>query len=210
MFSWLKSFIKGLVLLLIVFFVGSNLWVWSAGWNRTYTDANQITPGSVMVLLGAREFIEKTKIPTGSYQPRIDAAVKLCKSGRIKVAVLSGFDDQSWNMARQLRAAGVKCTLVMDPYGWRTIDSVHRAAACYPNQTIVFVSQEWHCDRALWIADRIDLRACAFTADFGEGWRPISYFLRDCLAKPKAVIDWIMGSKLTTNAATNEGNVVFK
>jgi len=101
----------------------------------------------------------------------------------------------------------VTCPIVEDPYGWRTLDSVWRAKAYYPDDHVVFVSQGWHCVRALWLADHASLRASAYPAAFGDGWRPFMGSVRDCFAKPKAVLDLARGNPLTAPVPANEGNV---
>ena len=203
--------LRRLVLISVAVLVGfgilSNVWLWSAGVGRSYSRLEQVPPGSVLVLLGTNEFVGQTTIPTGTYRPRIVAAAELAKSGRVKVAVVSGIESQTFTMARDLRAAGVTGPIVRDPYGWRTLDSVRRVAAAYPGESVVFVSQGWHCDRALWMADRLSLRACAYPAAFGAGWRPLWGAARDLLAKPKAVWDWLTGSELSTPQPAATGNV---
>lgn len=202
----LRLFIKisaGLLVALVLF---PNAWLWSAGVGRSYNSLEQVPAGSVLVLLGTNEFVGQTEIPTGTYRPRIAAAAALARSGRVKVAIVSGIEAQTFAMARDLRAAGVTCPIVRDPYGWRTLDSVHRVAASYPGEPVVFVSQGWHCDRALWMADRLQLDACAYPAAFGDGWRPLWGAARDLLAKPKAVWDWLTGSELSTAQPVATGN----
>jgi SanA protein len=202
----LRLFMKisaGLLVALVLF---PNAWLWSAGVGRSYTSLEQVPAGSVLVLLGTNEFVGQTEIPTGTYRPRIAAAAALARSGRVKVAIVSGIEAQTFAMARDLRAAGVTCPIVRDPYGWRTLDSVHRVAASYPGEPVVFVSQGWHCDRALWMADRLQLDACAYPAAFGDGWRPLWGAARDLLAKPKAVWDWLTGSELSTAQPVATGN----
>jgi len=207
MSRWLKRGVGVLFALMAFFFVGSNLWVWSAGWGRLAGKPSEVPVGSVMVLLGTDEFVGATGERTGTYRPRIDAALELARSGRVKVIVTSGTEVHARSMAMQLRAAGVTCPIVEDPYGWRTLDSVLRAKAYYPDESIVFVSQGWHCVRALWLADHASLRATAYPASFGDGWRPLMGSLRDCFAKPKAVIDLCHGNPLTAPVSANEGNV---
>jgi len=202
----LRLFMKisaGLLVALVLF---PNAWLWSAGVGRSYNSLEQVPAGSVLVLLGTNEFVGQTEIPTGTYRPRIAAAAALARSGRVKVAIVSGIEAQTFAMARDLRAAGVTCPIVRDPYGWRTLDSVHRVAASYPGEPVVFVSQGWHCDRALWMADRLQLDACAYPAAFGDGWRPLWGAARDLLAKPKAVWDWLTGSELSTAQPVATGN----
>ena len=207
MSRWLKRGVGVLFALTTFFFVGSNLWVWSAGWGRLASKPSEVPVGSVMVILGTDEFVGTTGERTGTYRPRIDAALELARSGRVKLIVTSGTDVHARVMATQLRSAGVTCPIVEDPYGWRTLDSVLRAKAYYPDDHVVFVSQGWHCVRALWQADHASLRATAYPAAFGDGWRPLMGSLRDCVAKPKAVIDRCLGNPLTAPVPANEGNV---
>jgi SanA protein len=207
MSRWLKRGVGLFFVLLGLFFVGSNLWVWSAGWGRLAMAPAQVPAGSVMVLLGTDEFVHGTTERTGTFLPRIEAAAALARSGRVKVVVTSGTDVHARAMAEKLRAAGVTCPIVEDPYGWRTLDSVLRAKAYHPQDHVVFVSQGWHCVRALWLADHESLKASAYPAAFGEGWRPVMGALRDCFAKPKAVIDRCLGNPLTAAVPADQGNV---
>jgi len=160
-----------------------------------------------MVLLGTDEFVQGTREHSGTFRPRLAAATELARTDRVKLVVTSGTAVHARGMAEQLRSAGVTCPIVEDPYGWRTLDSVLRAKASYPDEQIVFVSQGWHCVRALWQSDRAGLRAVAYPAAFGAGWRPVMGCLRDCLAKPKAVLDYCLGSPLTAPVPADQGNV---
>ena len=207
MSRWLKRGVGALFTLLTFFVLGSNLWVWSAGWGRLASTPAEVPAGSVMVLLGTNEFDKETGESSGTYRPRIAAAADLARSGRIKLIVTSGTDLQARTMAVQLRAAGVTCPIVEDPYGWRTLDSVLRAKAYYPDDHIVFVSQGWHCVRAIWLADHEKLGATAYPASFGEGWRAYRSWVRDCFAKPKAVLDRLFGNRLTSSMPANQGNL---
>jgi len=207
MSRWLKRGAWVLFTLTAVFFVGSNLWIWSAGWGRLAGKPAEVPAGCVMVVLGTDEIVGATGRRNRTFDLRIEAAAELARSGRVKLIVTSGTDDHARSMATHLRAAGVTCPIVEDPYGWRTLDSVLRAKAYYPQEHIVFVSQGWHCVRALWLADHESLKSSAYPAGFGEGWRPVWSALRDCFAKPKAVIDRCLGNPLTAPVPANEGNM---
>lgn len=209
MFRWCKNCLGGLLLGLGFFLVGANAWVWSAGWGRLLEEPNQVPAQSVIVLLGTDEFVTGTHERTGTYRPRIEAAVALAKSGRIKFVVTSGTAEHATSMAKDLRTAGVTCPIIGDPYGWRTLDSVLRAKAYYPKEHLVFVSQGWHCVRALWLADYEGLSASAYPAAFGEGTRPMIGSVRDWIAKPKAVIDRFNGNALMAPVAAGEGNFLY-
>lgn len=204
---WLKRAVVAMFALSVLFFVGTNLWVWSAGWGRLAATPAEVPVGSVMVLLGTDEFDQVTGERSATFRPRIDAAAELARSGRVKLVVTSGTGVHARSMATQLRAAGVTCPIVEDPFGWRTLDSVLRAKAYYPDEHVVFVSQDWHCVRALWLADHEQLGATAYPAAFGEGWRATRSWVRDCFAKPKAVLDRLSGNRLTAPMPANQGNV---
>lgn len=199
--------------LLLAFFIFSNLWLWSAGWGRDLrVTPEQIPQDSVLVLLGLNERDEKTGKPSECFRLRIQAAAELCRTGKIKLVVTSGLNSQARAMADRLREAGVTTPIVLDPYGWRTLDSVKRVIVVFPDDKIIFVSQSWHCDRALWLTDRISTipnKALSYSADFGH--EPLAYYnlVRDFLAKPKAVIDWLMGSKITTTVDIADGYKVY-
>lgn len=203
---WFQRVASQVAAVLLLIALATNAWVWSAGWGRLAEDLTEIPPGSVMVLLGTDEFVGPTGGRNDTFSLRIDAAVALARSGRVKLVVTSGTAVHARVMAEKLRAAGATCPIVEDPYGWRTLDSVRRAKAHYPDDHVVFVSQGWHCVRALWLADQASLRATAYPAGFGEGWRPVWSALRDCLAKPKAVLDHWAGNPLTTSVPADAGN----
>ncbi len=207
MSRWLKRGVWAVFAVSALFLVGTNAWVWSAGWGRLAVAPAEIPAGAVMVLLGTDEFVHGTAEPSGTFGPRIAAAAELARSGRVKLIVTSGTDVHARAMAVRLRAAGVTCPIVEDPYGWRTLDSVLRAKAYYPDSDLVFVSQGWHCVRALWLADHAGLKATAYPAAFGDGWRPVMGCLRDCLAKPKAVLDRCAGNPLTASVPADQGNI---
>lgn len=207
MSRWLKRGVWAVFAPLGLFFVGSNAWLWSAGWGRLAATPDEIPAGTVMVLLGTDEFVKGTQEHSGTFRPRIAAAAELARSGRVKLVVTSGTAVHARVMAVRLRASGVTCPIVEDPYGWRTLDSVLRAKAHYPDDQVVFVSQGWHCVRALWLADHAGLKATAYPAAFGEGWRPVMSGLRDCFAKPKAVLDLCLGDMLSAPVPADQGNV---
>ncbi|MSR72312.1 MAG: hypothetical protein EXS20_02960 [Opitutales bacterium] len=199
--------------LLSAFFIISNLWIWSAGWGRNLRNTpEQIPQDAVLVLLGLDERDEKTGKLSECFKLRIDAAAQLCRTGKIKLVVSSGLNNQARTMADRLREAGVTTPIVLDPYGWRTLDSVKRAAAVFLDEPVIYVSQGWHCDRALWLADRLSTnqhKAMSYSADFGH--EPTAYFnyVRDFLAKPKAVIDWLTGAKPTTTVDVAHGYKLY-
>lgn len=199
----------GIVLLSfpIAWGVVANLWVaWSAS-GRELTSPSELPEHAVIVVLGVSEFHPVEGYAVLNYHPRLDAAAELVATGRVESIIVSGTPEQADAMAAELMRRGVTQRIARDPYGWRTLDSVARAHAIHPGQTLVFVSQGWHNTRAIWIAQRMDIDARGYAAADGSGFRArILGPLRDLLAKAKAMIDWTMGFPLTTDMPPGQGN----
>lgn len=181
-------------------FIACHLWF---GWETAdlvTDDPMSIPQGSVAVVLGCNEFDEEEGVRVAPYHPRLDGAAQLAASGRVREVIVSGYLGQADAMARELRRRGVTVPIVRDPWGWRTIDSVARARARDPEARLVFVSQGWHVDRAVWQARRLGADARGFTVFRGTGFTArFKAPARELLAKPKALLDWLMGFPLTTD-----------
>jgi SanA protein len=189
----------------VSFFIGSNLWVKLEAEGRLSRDPAAFPKGAVAVVLGCNEFHEEGW-RIASYHPRLDAAATLAASGRVRLVIVSGYLEQAYAMAAGLRQRGVTVPIVLDPFGWRTIDSVIRAQTAHPNTPLIFVSQAWHVDRAIWQARRLDIAAYGMVAVNGPGFRArFTNPARDLLAKPKAVLDWMVGFPLSTEVEPSVG-----
>ncbi|MGA0134196.1 MAG: ElyC/SanA/YdcF family protein [Opitutales bacterium] len=189
---------------LLGFAVLSNLWIWSAAVGRM---GGEVPEGSVIVLLGTNEFFRDGVTPTATYRQRITRTVEAARGGRAALVISSGTGEQAAAMAKALKSQGCLTPVELDPYGWRTLDSVLRAKAQHSGRTLVFVSQGWHCTRALWWADRLGVAAVAAPCEYGDGFDAHVSAARDVLAKPKAVIDWVLGSRPSSPLPVDQGNV---
>lgn len=185
----------------------ANAWVAWDACGRRLSDASQLPDHAVVVVLGLSEFHPEEGYAVLNFHPRLDAAAELVRTGRVEDLVVSGLPEQADAMAAELMRRGVTQRIVRDPYGWRTLDSVARARSAYPGRTLVFVSQGWHNDRAVWIARRMGADALGYAAVGGPDFR--SRFLapaRDVLAKSKALLDWCLGLPLSTDRSPDQGN----
>lgn len=185
----------------------ANLWVgWDAS-GRSLGQAEALPSHAVVVVLGLSEYNPEDGRAVLNYHPRLDAAAELVATGKVEELVVSGLPEQADAMAAELMRRGVTQRITRDPYGWRTLDSVVRARAAYPGRTLVFVSQGWHNDRAIWIARRMGVDALGYAAAEGPDFRSRVFSpLRDSLAKAKAMVDWVLGFPLATAAPPAEGN----
>jgi SanA protein len=203
MARFLRRTIVGAALAVLSFGALSNLWIWSAAWGRM---EGEVPAGSVIVLLGTNEFFPDGVTPTATYRQRITTALAAAGTGRASLVIASGTEEQAEVMAATLKREGCRTPIELDPYGWRTLDSVLRAKAQHPGRTLVFVSQGWHCARALWWADRLGVSASAVPAAYGDGLDAHRSAARDLLAKPKAVMDWVVGLGPSSPVPVDAGN----
>lgn len=104
------------------------------------------------------------------FTQRIDAAVALYRSGKVRHLLVSGDNhiasyDEPTDMRDALMAAGVpEDAITRDYAGFRTLDSVVRAGSVFGLTNLTIVTEEFHCPRALWIARQRGLNAVAFAA----------------------------------------------
>jgi len=80
--------------------------------------------------------------------------------------------DEPTDMMNALVAAGVPTNAITCDYaGFRTLDSVVRANTVFGLKKFTIVTEEFHCPRALWIAQQHGLNTVAFAApDLSARW----------------------------------------
>jgi len=129
------------------------------------------------------------------FQPRIDAAAALYHQNRVEVLIVSGDNhhheyDEPTAMKAALIIAGVpEDRIYCDFAGFRTLDSVQRARDVFGQKEIMIVSQGFHNERALYLAQHFGMDAVAFNAsDVPRRTAPRTW-LRERLARVQAVMD---------------------
>lgn len=161
---------------------------------RIYHDPALVPRQEVALLLGTSPFVSDGR-PNPFFHSRIAAAVALVEAGRVDFILASGDNEhRSYNepihMRNALLAEGVaKESIVLDFAGFRTLDSVVRAARVFGQQRVTIVSQEFHLHRALYLARRNRIDAVAFAAEAVGGSLGASAWLREQLARTLAVLD---------------------
>ncbi len=130
------------------------------------------------------------------FSQRIEAAADLYRAGKVHHLLVSGDNhiagyDEPTDMRNALMEAGVPASAITCDYaGFHTLDSVVRAKKIFGLSQCTIISEEFHCPRALWIAQRSGLDAIAFAApDVGLkswSWR---VDMREQLARTWCAID---------------------
>ena len=163
-FPWFKS------LFLMVFLLGLGAF-WACWTVATHADGKGLIQADVRgVPDTAVALVLGTKPGNSYFNDRIEAAVRLFKSGRCKHFLVSGDNstsdyDEPTAMRDALVSQGVPAkAITCDFAGRRTLDSVARAKQVFGLKEVVIVSQEWHLHRALYLAEHFGLKATGFAA----------------------------------------------
>lgn len=192
-----KSFVKWnliiiSLLMLSIFFC--NYWITSSVKSQLYSDVNHVPQRKVGLVLGASK---TTSRGTANlyFNYRIQAAYELFKAGKIQYLLLSGDNhvkgyDEPSDMREALMALGVPGScIVLDYAGFRTLDSVVRANEVFGEDSVTIVSQEFHNQRALFIANKNNINAIAFNAKEVNRNYSLKTRIREYFARVKCVLD---------------------
>jgi SanA protein len=136
---------------------------------RVFRAASEVPRNNVGLVLGTGRHTQRG-FPNLHFDQRIEAALKLYQSGKVSHLLVSGDNhikgyDEPTDMRDALAAAGVPTNAITCDYaGFRTLDSVVRANSVFGLTNFTIVTEEFHCPRALWIAQQHGLNAVAFAA----------------------------------------------
>jgi vancomycin permeability regulator SanA len=161
---------------------------------KTYESIDKIPHHKVGLLLGTSS-LDSTGHPNDFFTYRIMAASQLFKAGKIEYILVSGDNrHKSYNEPRQMTRALVKAgvpanRIVPDYAGNSTLDSVIRAKKVFLLKSVTVISQDFQNERALFIADKYDLKAVGFNALSPEFGIFSKLGIREILARFKCVLD---------------------
>ena len=176
-----------------IFIVGIDLYISSIAKDKIYT--NNIPKRSVALLLGTAKYVRRGKI-NYFYKYRIDAAVKLYQDGKIKAILVSGDNaTRYYNEPKTMRAdlikRGVpKDKIYLDFAGFRTLDSVMRAKEIFDVKKVTIITQKFHLERAIFLANANGIDAIGYEAKSLPNTKAAFRMkLREYLARVKAFLD---------------------
>lgn len=178
----------------ILLIVLSNYWIVSSTKTQVYSDLDAIPTRKVGLVLGAGK-ITSRGTHNLYFTFRIQAAYDLFKAGKIKFLLLSGDNhikgyDEPSDMREAMLALGVPDScIVLDYPGFRTLDSVVRCNEVFGEDSITIISQEFHNQRALFIANKNKINAIGYNArEVSKNYSFRTRF-REYFARVKCVLD---------------------
>ena len=162
---------------------------------RIFHSLENIPQNDIALVLGTSKTTRRGSVNL-HFTQRIQAAVALYQSGKVKRLLVSGDNhiagyDEPTDMRDALAAAGVPTNAIICDYaGFRTLDSVVRAKTVFGLSHCTIVSEEFHCPRALWIAREHGLDTVAFAAPDLQSVRwSLRVKFRECFARAWCGVD---------------------
>lgn len=190
----IKQIIVVFVLGIFILIFFSNYTITQSTKNKTFSDISAIQKNRVGLLLGTAKYYKAGGINL-YFKYRIDAAVELYKHDKIDFILVSGDNSTQYynepiTFKKELIKRGIPEEVIfLDYAGFRTLDSVVRAAAIFGQENITIISQQFHNERAIYIADKKGINAIGFNARDIDGKNGIKVKLREYLARTKAFLD---------------------
>ena len=216
--KWLIAFaLTGLLLLI----VACNLAVFLKSNGNNHDSMDEIKPAKLGLVLGTSP-ITTTGIYNKSFYNRVRSAADLYNAGKVKKLLVSGGDyrgketfgcDEPATMRDSLIGMGVNPKdIFMDYEGTSTIRSIAKLRNYYDYpDSIIIISQGYHNDRALVMADKYGLPATAYSAELPQSYYyRVKNYAREALARVKMVYTLYLKAPLDSSSFHSNDQESFR
>lgn len=199
----MKKWVKRIGWTLVIIIIGTiacNSYVELSTKGKTFNNSAEIPSNKVGLLLGTGKYLQNGRINL-FYTYRINAAVQLYKAGKIQYILVSGDNgsesyDEPTTFKEDLMAAGIpEEYIILDYAGFRTLDSVVRSKEIFQQENITIISQQFHNERAIAIANAKGINAIGFNAKNVGGRNGFKVKVREVLARVAMCIDLVVGKQ---------------
>ncbi len=201
----MKKLIKKAVQLFLLLLVAGIVFIAWANYSMKrntedflFSNVAEIPETKTALLLGTSKTLGNGQ-PNAYFYNRILAAAELYRSGKIQYLIVSGDNsrkdyNEPEDMQKALMERGVpEDRIFLDFAGFRTLDSVVRAKEIFGQHKIIIVSQQFHNERAVFLAQQNGMEAYGFNAEDVNQYAGFKTNVREYLAKTKAYLDLITG-----------------
>lgn len=199
----LKNFLRASILLILTSFAAilwANFTINRATKHKIYNDPDSLPSNNSGLLLGTSKYLRNGRL-NQYFENRIAAAVELYKKGKIKNIIISGDNSNTHynepeDMKNELVERGVPVnSIYLDFAGFRTFDSVYRLKEIFGQENVTIISQKFHNQRAVYIANALNINAIGFNAKDVDAYNGFKTKLREKFARVKVFIDLLTGKK---------------
>lgn len=162
--------------------------------DKLFDMAEDIPHNRVGLVLGTSKKLRDGS-PNPYYTYRIMATTELYNKRKIDYVLASGdngsiYYNEPNTIKKDLVMAGIPADkIVLDYAGFRTLDSMYRAKEVFGLDTVTVISQEFHNERAIYIAAKKNLTAVGFNAQDIPLEAGLKVQVRESLARVKVFLD---------------------
>lgn len=187
-------FLSVVIMLGVICILVCNLIIENHSSAKLYSDIDTIPENNVGLLLGT-----SPKLGNGKnnlyFDYRILATVDLYNARKINYVLISGDNrKRGYNEPEEMKNAllqkGIPENVIhLDYAGFRTLDSVVRAKEIFGQSRFTIISQCFHNERAIYLANSYGIDAIGFNAKDVDVYNGLKTQIRELLARVKMFLD---------------------
>lgn len=191
----LKKIIRQIYYLIIVsclLIISLDCWISYKTLPYIYNNINDLPARPIGVVLGTSKYVRGGGY-NEFYRQRILGATELYFANKVNYLLLSG-DNSTMNynepktMRKDLLNAQIPASAIfLDYAGFRTLDSIIRANRIFNAQNFTIITQQFHCERAIFIAQYQGILAQCYAVPSPEKMKLIK--IRELFARLTAFVD---------------------
>jgi len=172
----------------------SNYTIQKTAEGKTFFNTKNISKNKVGIVLGTARKLRGGQ-PNPYYTNRIKATIALYKAGKIEFVLVSGdnstvYYDEPTHFKKDLIKGGIPANKIfLDYAGFRTLDSMFRAKTIFGLDSTTVISQKFHNERAIYLAEKKGLNAIGFNAKDISAKYGLKVKIREYFARVKVFID---------------------
>lgn len=162
---------------------------------RTFTQVDDLPARHYGVLLGTTP-MSRYGCTNEFFTHRINATVELFNAGKINMLIISGDScsldgcNESLVMRDSLVLRGIPSSaILLDGTGFSTVNSAFNVARDYGVNDCIVISQAFHNERFIYLADAFDVHAIGYNAPDPPLVGSMMVYMREWLARVKVFVD---------------------
>ncbi len=175
-----------IILALLPLFI--NLFVVMKSTNKIYENKRVDKTYDFGLVLGCA--VHKDGTPSKMLKDRLDMAILLYREQKIKKIIISGDHSKGYSevnvMYNYLINESIEeSNIIRDDEGYSTSESLINYHEKYLDNSVILITQKYHLYRAIYISDRLKLKAIGVHAKKAQYFNQIGREFREILARNK-------------------------
>lgn len=193
-FAKIRKWLIYVFLLFSFIITAANCYINNYSKDYIFYDITSLPKVKYGLLLGTSKYFKKGE-HNDFYANRVDAAVQLISQNKISRIIVSGTHEvvnysEPLSIKKDLMSKGVADSLIiLDFDGDRTLLSIMNFKNEYKKDSLIIISQDFHNQRAVYLARKHGLNAWGFNAKEVKFSTSYKVLFREIFAKGKAVFE---------------------